>query len=318
MSSEAPPRAPSPRSGARGHEARPRAGLVAAIMRIVFLLFAEGEGPLARPRGARALRRPHPNPSPGRGSERRRAERGGGAGQALTRLHLPSSPRTRPAAWRSASGAAPGRGSSPSLTASTTARARPAGLFDPGPASLLLEERASLVPDRVVLRVLERLAPPSGDAAGRDVERIGTVYEGLVGEGSAARTGSHYTSRAITRAMVGRTLAPWLHDDIAPGRDPGAQHLRSGDGLGGLPRVRRAASSRRRPGPGLGARRDHAGAAPGPGISPPTRGRSWPSTLPPRRRPERARRRSRAPLAVARRLGALPAAVVRRPRAPPR
>jgi hypothetical protein len=196
-----------------GHEGQLHAGLVAAIMRMAFVLFAEEEGllPLSLGRDAGALTRIH--------AELAQEARGG-----------------------------PARGERHGAWARVTAVFRrihegaAGGLFDPGTYPFL----EGPIPDGVVLRVLDRLVarasgdptptPPQGGARnggehraersrgslarggedhGRDVERIGTVYEGLVGE-ERRRLGAHYTSRAITRAMVARTLGPLLRDDTSP------------------------------------------------------------------------------------------------------
>lgn len=116
-------------------------------------------------------------------------------------------------------------------------------LFDPG-AFPFLEGRSARrrrdgrmnlpeIPDSAVLRTLDCLAMAGGEPLHYrtlDVEHLGTVYEGLLGfevravSGSLAleptedrrRLGAHYTSRALVRVMVERTMAPLLDREVAP------------------------------------------------------------------------------------------------------
>lgn len=223
---QAADRARGPRRLAEPPGERPQeiyAGLVAALMRMVLLLYAEGRGLTPAP-GAGSLAALH--------AELRRDRRDGAP---LEQRH---------AAW-------------PRVVALLRVLSRPARLAGPralDPTGALFDldafpflegrRRGDPTPgddlepppltDACVLRVLDALHLRQGEPLryeDLDVEHIGSLYEGLtsavleVGAGGALRlqpgeqrrrAGSYYTPRALAREVVARALAPLLARARAP------------------------------------------------------------------------------------------------------
>ncbi len=193
----------------RGHDRGIYPGLVSVLLRMVFVLFAEAHGllPLEDERYAASygLSRLHAALTAG-------GEIGDGHGAwarvlALFRLLHEGS--------RGALSLPPHRGR----------------IFDPATHPFLEEAR---IPDVAVLRVLDLLLVLDGERLSYrdlDVEHVGSVHEDLMGldvdvgpdralslqpSEERRRSGAHYTSRAITRIVVERALAPLLRDDAPP------------------------------------------------------------------------------------------------------
>lgn len=210
-------------------------GLVAVVLRIVAVLFAESRGLLsadpASGYGLCSLQELYSELLRSCARSARSLEDRHGAWQRLTALFRllhqgASGPFGQPF---------PGRGGR---------------LFDPDAYPFLegrpgqgRADRAPIEPPRVsdgaVLRVLKCLIDPGGerlDYRDLSVEQIGAAYEGVMGFAvltasdpglppgtlvltpgeERRRQGAHYTSRALTRVVVQRTLAPLVNETSSP------------------------------------------------------------------------------------------------------